>query len=85
MAQIIPVKTVPIEDPGLFDTPLLAAIVHVASAIAHGLDVAGLENEMVPPVSALAWDRLALTEDQTDALFAQVEVAFRDACQILLA
>jgi putative nucleotidyltransferase with HDIG domain len=67
------------------DTPLLAAIVHVASAVAHGLDVAGLENELVPPVSALAWDRLALTEEQTDRLFAQVDTAFRDACQILLA
>lgn len=38
----------------------LATIVHVANAIVHALDMAGDVDDLVPPVSAVAWSALGL-------------------------
>ena len=65
-------------------TPLVTTIVHVASTVAHALDLAGVEDEMVSALSSPGWRRLALSEAQTDGLFAQVEATFADTCEILL-
>jgi hypothetical protein len=39
-------------------TVVLAAVVHVADAIAHGMDLASDPGEAVPPIDGAAW-RLA--------------------------
>lgn len=54
----------------------LADVVHVADAIAHALDVAGLENEAVPPLSNAAWQRLGLTESGLLTLLGNIEEEF---------
>jgi putative nucleotidyltransferase with HDIG domain len=52
---------------------MLAAIVHVADAIVHALDIAGAEDELVPPVSAVAWDAMGLSEEAYGYLFQETE------------
>lgn len=61
----------------------LADVVHVADALAHALDLAGLESEAVPAIDPLAWRRLALTEQQTAALLRSVEEEFQQLQAVL--
>lgn len=42
--------------------PSLGDIVHAADALAHALDLAGDEHEIVPALDAAAWERLALPQ-----------------------
>jgi putative nucleotidyltransferase with HDIG domain len=51
----------------------LTACAHVANAIAHALDVAGLPHELVPMVAPAAWQRVALSDEAFGALFDEVE------------
>jgi putative nucleotidyltransferase with HDIG domain len=44
-------------------TSLLTAVVHVADAIAHAMDLAGDPAEAVPPIDSCAWRLVGLTED----------------------
>jgi putative nucleotidyltransferase with HDIG domain len=70
------------------DTPgagLLAAIVHVADAIVHALDLAGDEDELVPPLSALAWEAMGLNEEAYLHLFRETEQQFGDMSAIMTA
>jgi putative nucleotidyltransferase with HDIG domain len=70
------------------DTPgagLLAAIVHVADAIVHALDLAGDEDELVPPLSALAWEAMGLNEEAYLHLFQETEQQFGDMSAIMTA
>ena len=39
--------------------PSLAGLVHIADAIAHGLDLSGVDDDIVPPVSAETWSSMA--------------------------
>lgn len=52
----------------------LAMVVHVADAIAHGLDLSGQENELVPLLSGAAWDTLGLQETECLAIFRETEM-----------
>lgn len=61
----------------------LAGVVHVANVIAHGLDLAGDEDELVPPLVQGAWDRLGLGPAALRAVFTATETQFEDTCQIL--
>lgn len=70
------------------DTPgagFLAAIVHVANAIAHALDIAGEENERVPRVASVAWDAMGLNEEAFLHLFRETEVQFEEISAVLMA
>lgn len=70
------------------DTPgagFLAAIVHVADAIVHALDLAGNADEQVPPVSSVAWDAMGLNEEAYLHLFRETEQQFEDMSAIMQA
>jgi putative nucleotidyltransferase with HDIG domain len=63
----------------------LATIVHVADAIVHGLDLAGEENELVPPLSPVGWTALGLDETQWLQVFRETELQFEEIATILMA
>ena len=63
----------------------LATIVHVASAVAHALDLAGYANEVVPTVSSVAWTALGLSEEAWLQVFRETELQFEEMTAILLA
>jgi putative nucleotidyltransferase with HDIG domain len=47
----------------------LVALVHVANSIVHALDLAGVEDDLVPPLSLIAWNTLDLKEDIYQQVF----------------
>jgi putative nucleotidyltransferase with HDIG domain len=61
----------------------IAACVHVAGAIAHGLDLAGDAHEIVPPVDVGAWRRAALDDEAFCRLFDDTESGVRALCSAL--
>jgi len=63
----------------------LAAIVHVANAIVHALDIAGEENERVPRIASIAWDAMGLNEEAYLHLFRETEVQFMEMSAVLMA
>lgn len=63
----------------------LAMIVHVADAVAHALDLAGEENELVPPLSPAAWNALGLDETHWLQVLRQTELQFEEIATILMA
>jgi putative nucleotidyltransferase with HDIG domain len=63
---------------------LLAAIVHVANAIVHALDIAGDDDELVPTVSAAAFTALGLSEDGLLHVFRETELQFEEITLILM-
>ncbi|WP_394779699.1 HDOD domain-containing protein [Undibacterium sp.] len=62
----------------------IAAIVHIADAIVHALDLAGLEDDLVPIVSEAAWNIVALGEADYHAIFHETEMRFDALNQIVL-
>ena len=64
--------------------PSLAGIVHIADGIAHALDLAGAEDDIVPPISMETWSGMALPQDAADGIFRETEAQFEEACRILL-
>ena len=65
-------------------SPSLALTVYLANVLAHALDLAGQEDDQVPPLAAPAWAALALDEAAASTLFAEAEQQFHDMCQILV-
>lgn len=63
----------------------LPAIVHVANAVAHGLDLAGDEDDVVPDLHPGAWESMRLDPAFLRAMFVAVEAQFGETCQILAA
>jgi HD-like signal output (HDOD) protein len=63
----------------------LATIVHVANAIVHALDLAGDENELVPPLSPVAWTALGMDETHWLHVFRETELQFEEIATILMA
>jgi putative nucleotidyltransferase with HDIG domain len=62
----------------------LTLVLHAANAMAHGLDLSGVEDDLAPPLSQEVWDALALSDAQCVALFTEVEAAFEEMCQVLV-
>lgn len=62
----------------------LAAIVHVADGMAHALDVAGVTDELVPPISAVAWHAVGLDEDMCLRVLEDTEAQCGEMAQALL-
>lgn len=63
---------------------MLAAIVHVADAIVHALDLSGEAADVVPRVSSVAWDAMGLNEEAYLHLFRETETQFGELSAILL-
>jgi putative nucleotidyltransferase with HDIG domain len=71
-------------DPEAPGAGFLATIIHVANAIVHALDVAREEDELVPPVSAVAWRALGLTEEAYLHVFRETELQFDEIATVLM-
>jgi putative nucleotidyltransferase with HDIG domain len=63
----------------------LATVIHVANAIVHALDIAGEQDELVPPVSAVAWTALGLSEEAYLHVFRETELQFDEISTLLMA
>lgn len=61
----------------------LPAVVHVANVIAHGLDLQGDADDIVPQLVQGAWDSLRLDGPALRAVFVAAETQFEETCQIL--
>ena len=72
-------------EPETQDGITLAAIVHVADAIAHALDLSGIEDDVVPPISFSAWNGMNLDEPAYIGIFRETLSGFEQVNQILLA
>jgi len=62
----------------------LATIIHVADVLAHALDLAGVEEELVPPLSAVAWHAVALDEAACRQVFSETERQYGEVAAALL-
>jgi len=63
----------------------IPAVVHVAEATAHALDLAQDEEELVPVVIEAAWTSLGLEPAVFRKVCRDAEAEFEEACQILVA
>ena len=63
----------------------LAAIVHVANAVVHALDLADDPDELAPRVSEVAWTALGLTEEAWLHTFRETELQVEEMAAILMA
>lgn len=63
----------------------LAAIVHVADAITHALDLSEVDDDLVPPVSLTTWHALGLNQDSYQQVFRETELQLDEVSRILLA
>ena len=71
-------------DPDAPGAGVLAAIVHVADAIVHALDVAGEEDDLVPSVSSAAWAALGLNQEAYLHVFRETELQFEEITLLLM-
>jgi putative nucleotidyltransferase with HDIG domain len=71
-------------DPEATGAGFLAAIIHVADAIAHALDLAQMPDGLVPPVSTVAWTALGLDETIYLQLFRETELQYEEISMVLL-
>lgn len=63
----------------------LPLAVHMANAVALALDLAGIDDALVPPLSPAVWRSLALDEHAWFALLRQTEHTFDEMSRIMLA
>lgn len=61
----------------------IATCVHVANAIGHALDLAGLEHELVPMVEPAVWQRVALPDEAFGRLLDETESGVQALCAAL--
>jgi len=61
----------------------VADCVHVANAIAHALELAQLEGELVPPVEPGAWRRVSVSDDIFMRIFEEAESGVTALCGAL--
>jgi putative nucleotidyltransferase with HDIG domain len=71
-------------DPEAPGAGFLAAIIHVADAIVHALDLAQAPDDLVPPVSTVAWNALGLDEEIYLQLFRETELQYDEISMVLL-
>ncbi|MGK5056371.1 HDOD domain-containing protein [Janthinobacterium sp. LB2P49] len=63
----------------------LPLAVHLANAVALALDLAGVDDALVPPLSPAGWRSIALDEPAWLALLGQTEHTFDEMSRIMLA
>lgn len=61
----------------------LSDVVHVADVIAHALDVAGSDDELVPPLVSASWKRVKLDAASFSPLLEQTESRFEQIAESL--
>jgi putative nucleotidyltransferase with HDIG domain len=61
----------------------IPGVIHIADAVAHGLDLTGCEDDLVPVVMDDAWNRLNLGPAMLRTVFRNAEAEFEDVCRIL--
>ncbi|MBI3368004.1 MAG: HDOD domain-containing protein [Burkholderiales bacterium] len=61
----------------------LADVVHVADAVAHGLDLVGVPDEAVPETLLPSWNRLALAAAPWQRIFSHTEEGVELLCEAL--
>ena len=61
------------EQPG---AGVLVSLVHVANSIVHALDLNNDEDDLVPPISLLAWNNLGLDEEIYQHVFRETILQF---------
>lgn len=71
-------------DPEAPGAGFLAAIIHIADAIVHALDLAQVADGLVPPVSTVAWTALGLDETVYLQLFRETELQYEEISMVLL-
>jgi putative nucleotidyltransferase with HDIG domain len=71
-------------DPEAPGAGFLAAIIHVADAVVHALDLAQVQDDLVPPVSTVAWTALGLDEEIYLQLFRETELQYEEISMVLL-
>ena len=71
-------------DPEAPGAGFLAAIIHVADAIVHALDLAQVPDDLVQPVSTVAWNALGLDEEIYLQLFRETELQYDEISMVLL-
>lgn len=62
----------------------LPGILHLSNAIACALDFGGEPTSMVPRLVPDCWEAMALSPDETQRLFAEIEAQFEEICDILI-
>jgi putative nucleotidyltransferase with HDIG domain len=63
-------------EPAAFGGGSTASLVHIANAIVHALDLGNTEDDLVPPVSLVAWHGVGLDGDTYMKVFRETELAF---------
>jgi HD-like signal output (HDOD) protein len=71
-------------DPEAPGAGFLASIIHVADAIVHALDLAQMRDDLVPPVSTVAWNALGLDEEIYLQVFRETELQYDEISMVLL-
>ena len=69
--------------PETFGHASIASIVHVANSIVQALDLGGVEDDLVAPVSQVAWDGLGMQEHEYFRIFRETEMQFDAVSQTL--
>jgi putative nucleotidyltransferase with HDIG domain len=62
----------------------LATIIHAADAMVHALDLVHQEDDLVPPLSTVAWHALGLSEETCMHLFRETELQYEEISMVLL-
>ena len=75
--------TVAHHDPDAMGAGSLAALINVADAIAHALDLSQAEDDLVPPVSLVAWHGVGLDSEAYMQIFRETELEFNQMATIL--
>jgi putative nucleotidyltransferase with HDIG domain len=65
--------------------PDLAGLIHVADVAAHGLDLAGDDNELVPQLNAVTWARMGMTWPRFRQQLVEAECRAQGAALLLTA
>lgn len=68
---------------GVHQAAPLTALVHLADAIVHALDLEAAEDEAVPVLSAAAWDQLGLSPAQVLRVFERTETGVEALSQAM--
>ncbi|HSV69377.1 MAG TPA: HDOD domain-containing protein [Methylibium sp.] len=76
--------TLPTQSTQTTATARMADIAHVADSMAHALDLSGLEDDVVPPLSMPAWCRLALDEQRCLEVMARAQSQHATVCAAIL-
>ncbi len=69
--------------PDLIGSSSIASLINVADATVHALDLAGADDDLVPPVSLTAWHGVGLDADVYMLIFRETELEFEQINAVL--